>query len=96
MYLDNIFLRIDEISSKLDISIANQMKLMTFLLPHEKEAIRLHNLPALPLKSVSDFWAFEKYLQNEGNISAAVNCIDVMIIHASNCHLDFYFLFCIL
>lgn len=96
MYFDNISLQIDEISSKLDVSIANQMKLMAFLLPHEKVAIRLHNLPALSLKSVTDFWTFEKYLKNQENLSAVVNCIDFMIIQLSNCHLYFcvsYFAF---
>lgn len=77
IYLDNISLRIDEISSKLDVSIANQMKLMAFLLPHEREMIRPHNLPALPLKSVNDFWKFEKYLKDPGNMSVMVNYTDI-------------------
>lgn len=72
-----ISLQINEISSKLDISIANQMKLMAFLLPHEREMIRPHNLPALPLKSVNDFWKFEKYLKDPENMSAMVSCADI-------------------
>lgn len=73
-FLDNLSFRIDEISSKLDVSITNQMKLMTFLLPHEKQITRPYNLPALPLKSVDDFLKFVKYLKDPGNMSATVNC----------------------
>ncbi|KAL6416906.1 hypothetical protein ACFW04_005423 [Cataglyphis niger] len=74
-YLDNISLRIDEISSQLNISIINQMKLMAFLLPHEREMMRPHNLPALPLKFVNDFWKFEKYLKDPENMSVMIKCI---------------------
>lgn len=79
IHLDNISLRVDEISSKLDVSIANQMKLIAFLLPYEREMIRPPNLPALPLKCINDFWKFEKYLKDAGNMSAMVNCSDIII-----------------
>jgi hypothetical protein len=76
----------DEISSKLDVSIINQTKLMTFLLPHEKKINRPYNLPALPLQSINDLRKFEKYLREPGNMSATVNYIDIyiMIIYALN------------
>lgn len=73
MYFDNISLRIDEISGKLDVCIANQMKLIAFILPHEREMVRPDNLPPLPLKSINDFQKFEKFLKKPENMSAMVN-----------------------
>ncbi|XP_039305451.1 uncharacterized protein LOC120357830 isoform X1 [Solenopsis invicta] len=73
--LNNIYLRMDKISSKLDVSIINQTKLMTFLLPHEKKINRPNNLPALPLQSINDLRKFEKYLREPENMSATIKYI---------------------
>lgn len=49
------------------------MKLIAFILPHEREMVRPDNLPPLPLKSINDFQKFEEFLKKPGNMSAMVN-----------------------
>ena len=65
-------MRVEELSSKVDVTIMNQTRLNRSLLPVEKKIIRPANLPALPLYTENDLNAMERFLENDFNLSAVV------------------------
>lgn len=73
-------MRVEELSSKVDVTIMNQTRLNRSLLPAEKRIIRPSDLPALPVYTEDDLKAMERFLEDESNLSAMVSlrmfCID--------------------
>lgn len=66
---------LQEMSSKIDILLINQEKILRKLFPEELTVIRLKNLPPLPLRTHEAFNAFENFLQNDMNFNATVSII---------------------
>ncbi|XP_011263145.1 uncharacterized protein LOC105255525 isoform X2 [Camponotus floridanus] len=65
--------RVEELSSKVDVTIMNQTRLNRSLLPAEKRIIRPSDLPALPVYTEDDLKAMERFLEDESNLSAMVH-----------------------
>jgi len=64
---------VEEINSKVDVTIMNQTRLNRSLLPAEKRIIRPSDLPALPVYTEDGLKALEKFLEDNSNLSAMVN-----------------------
>lgn len=66
-----------ELSSKLDIVLLNQARLFAMLAPEEEYIERPSNLPPIPLKTLDDFYEFEKFLctpvNSDGLVSEVLN-----------------------
>ncbi|KAJ1519073.1 hypothetical protein ONE63_011315 [Megalurothrips usitatus] len=60
-----------EISNKMDIMLMNQFKANKALMPHEKRIQRPPNLPPPPLREMTELKSFEKFLDDDSNLSAA-------------------------
>lgn len=63
----------EEINSKVDVTIMNQTRLNRSLLPTEKRIIRPPDLPALPVYTEDGLKALEIFLEDNSNLSAMVN-----------------------
>lgn len=66
---------LQEVSSKVDIILINQERILRKLFPGEQAVIRPKNLPQLPLQTHEAFNAFQKFLQNDINFNATVSII---------------------
>lgn len=67
--------KLDEISSKLDVTIMNQANFNKCLLPEQAIINRPSNLSPLPLSDIESLEEFEKFISEDINLSAAVNNI---------------------
>lgn len=63
----------EELSSKIDVTIMNQSRLNRSLLPAEKRIIRPPDLSALPVYTEDDLKVMERFLEDESNLSAMVS-----------------------
>lgn len=64
---------LQEMSSKIDILLINQERILRKLFPGEQAVVRPKNLPQLPLQTHEAFNAFQKFLQNDINFNAIVS-----------------------
>lgn len=67
--------KMEDISSKLDVVIMNQVNLNRSLLPEQAVISRPSNLPPLPLNDIKSLEEFEKFISKDVNLSAAVSNI---------------------
>ncbi|XP_011688259.1 PREDICTED: uncharacterized protein LOC105450208 isoform X3 [Wasmannia auropunctata] len=65
--------RIEELSSKVDVTIMNQARLNRSLLPAEKRIVRPPDLPTLPVHTEDDLKAIERFLDDVSNLAATVH-----------------------
>lgn len=64
--------KVEDVSSKLDVVIMNQVSLNRHLLPEQAIISRPSNLPPLPLNDMKRLEEFEKFISKDINLSAAV------------------------
>lgn len=63
---------LQDISSKQDIILINQQRLISSLMPEEEAVVRPKGLPPLPLQNEDAFKAFETFLEEELHFTTAV------------------------
>lgn len=63
----------EEINSKVDVTIMNRTRLNRSLLPAEKRIIRPPDLPALPVYTEDGLKALEIFLEDNSNLSAMIH-----------------------
>lgn len=71
--LDRTLVIVEEVSGKLGILNMNMSKLMRVIIPSEKRISRPEKMPALPLNTKQDLEEFNKFLEADHNLAAAVN-----------------------
>ncbi|XP_071580300.1 uncharacterized protein [Temnothorax nylanderi] len=64
---------LQEVSSKIDILLINQERILRKLFPGEQAVVRPKNLLQLPLQTHEAFNSFQKFLQNDINFNATVD-----------------------
>ncbi|XP_067208354.1 uncharacterized protein [Linepithema humile] len=60
--------RVEELNSKVDVTIMNQTRLNRSVLPAEKRIMRPPDLPALPLYTEDGLKAMERFLEDDSNL----------------------------
>jgi hypothetical protein len=73
--LHRTLVTVGEVSGKIDILNMNMSKLMRVVIPSEKRISRPERMPTLPLDTKQDLKEFEKFLETDSNLAAAVNMI---------------------
>lgn len=71
--LDENMKMTNRMDSKLDIAIMNQEKLCRYLLPGEKLIQCPIGLPSFPIETQDELDCMEKFLEDDNNLSSAVN-----------------------
>lgn len=76
--LDRDLLR--NISSKLDVLLFNQRRILNEIFPGEVTIERPENLPPLPLRDERSFEAFNEFLENKIAFSQFVSVADIILL----------------
>lgn len=67
------------LSSKIDVVLMNQGKILKYLAPQQSIVVRPDNLPALPLTALEDVDQFEEFLSCPANFNAVVSIVYILI-----------------